>query len=163
MASRSNSRSPSSRWRTRRAHHPDARCPGGSSEGHASQPQSPGDGTAVGLRRARTKNAFPSSIVPVAPARAAPRARLPHLCQANSIRLRPGSPQTGQGGVPQRGWRVARHLARCSNVEGERPQRGHPRSVTPVKGSTCRPEATKYSCIERVPGCGSMSTRVMPC
>ena len=33
------------------------------------------------------------------------------------------------------------------------------RSVTPVKGNSCRPEATKCSCIERMLGCGSMSTR----
>ena len=52
--------------------------------------------------------------------------RMPHLCQANSLQLRTGSPQTGLGGVPQRGWRFARHLAGRSNVERGRPQRGRP-------------------------------------
>ena len=33
------------------------------------------------------------------------------------------------------------------------------RSATPVKGSSCRPQATKCFCIERMLGCGSMSTR----
>ena len=36
------------------------------------------------------------------------------------------------------------------------------RSATPVKGSTCRPEATKFSCIAKRPGCGSMSSRYCP-
>ena len=112
-ASRNKTQSPSSRWRTHRetrtAHHPVVRWPGGSSQGHVSQTQSPAGGAAVGPRRARTKNAGLDSVVPVAPARAAPRPGLPHLCQENSLQLKPGSSQTGQGGVPQRGWRVARH------------------------------------------------------
>ena len=82
---------------------------GGSSQGHESQTQSPAGGAAVGPRRARTKNAGPGSIVPVAPARVALRPRLPHRCQAYSLQLKPGSTQTGQGEVPQRGWRVTRH------------------------------------------------------
>ena len=91
----------------RTAHHTVAQWPGGSSQGHVSQTQSPAGGAAAGPRCARTNKAGPGSIVPVAPASAASRPRLPHLCQANLLQLKPGSPQTGQGGVPQRGWRVA--------------------------------------------------------
>ena len=68
------------------------------------------------------------------------------------------------------GWGSAAWSACCRAFSGTRksgawatPTRSpDSRSATPVKGSTCRPEATKCSCIEKRPGCGNMSTRYCP-
>ena len=65
------------------------------------------------------------------------------------------------------GWGSASWVACCMAPCGTRrseawatpPRSPGSRSATPVKGGTRRPEARKCSCIEKMPGSGSMSTR----
>ena len=69
--------------RSRRAHHPVARWPGGqvgSCKSHAISAGVAG----VGPRREEMQNAGLASIVPLAPARATTRRELPPQCQANA-------------------------------------------------------------------------------
>ena len=147
----SKTQSPSSRWRThrqtRRAHHPVARWSGGSSLGRVCQTQSPKSRATVGARRASPMNAGPGSIVVVAPARVASRPRLPQLCQANSCPLKSGGRPTGEV------WGSAAWVAYCKAPSGTLKSGAWAtptwspgsRSAIPLKGITCRPEATKFS------------------
>ena len=100
------------------------------------------------------------SIVPLAPARVVARLELPPrvrrardrraLTVRGVTRVRPRS----VGGVLQGIQRDEQKRASATPTMSP-----DSRSAAPIKGNTCRLEATKCFCPERKSGCGSMSTK----